>query len=163
MCYNNRAQSAGKISWNFACCCNDFPDFLSQIWLILFPYIFLWVLILAHETEYGRLAQLGECRVRNAEVRGSIPLSSTKWPKGEHLLFQRRLCRNGVVLRVKESNWGVILNYSLFSSGQQICVKFSIRHQIQITAYLHRLHLVFPLAFCSHSHELKAINKLLIL
>ena len=30
------------------------------------------------KTQYGRLAQLGERRVRNAEVVGSIPISSTK-------------------------------------------------------------------------------------
>src|SRR5262249_37132666 len=32
---------------------------------------------LLHSRESGRLAQLGERRVRNAEVRGSIPLPST--------------------------------------------------------------------------------------
>ena len=34
--------------------------------------------------------------------RGSTPLASTKCPKDEHLLFQRQLCRNGMLLRVKE-------------------------------------------------------------
>ena len=34
---------------------------------------------------------------------GSIPAASTNWPKDEHLLFQRRLCRNGVVLRENSS------------------------------------------------------------
>ena len=29
------------------------------------------------KSEYGPIAQLGECRVRNAEVEGSIPFGST--------------------------------------------------------------------------------------
>ena len=41
----------------------------------------------------GPIAQLGERRVRNAEVRGSIPLGSTKRVLDEHLLFCRRLRR----------------------------------------------------------------------
>ena len=37
--------------------------------------------------EYGLVAQLGERRVRNAEVEGSIPFESTNWTLDEHLLF----------------------------------------------------------------------------
>ncbi len=44
-------------------------------------------------TEYGVLAQLGERKVRNLEVRGSIPLYSTKQGSDEHLFFQRWLRR----------------------------------------------------------------------
>ena len=36
-----------------------------------------------------------ERRVRNAEVRGSNPLGSTKWTLYENLLLQRRLCDIG--------------------------------------------------------------------
>ena len=35
----------------------------------------------------GDVAQLGERGVRNAEVRGSIPLISTRIQKGDRLLF----------------------------------------------------------------------------
>ena len=42
---------------------------------------------------YGVLAQLGERKVRNLEVRGSIPLYSTKQVLDEHLFLQRRFCR----------------------------------------------------------------------
>ena len=42
---------------------------------------------------YGVLAQLGERKVRNLEVRGSIPLYSTKQVLDEHLFLQRRLRR----------------------------------------------------------------------
>ena len=44
---------------------------------------FLFVLITT-KISYGRLAQLGERSVRNAEVVGSIPISSTKRESGEH-------------------------------------------------------------------------------
>ena len=42
---------------------------------------------------YGVLAQLGERKVRNLEVRGSIPLYSTKQVLDEHLFLQRRFRR----------------------------------------------------------------------
>ena len=38
---------------------------------------------------------------RIAEVEGSIPFESTNWTLDEHLLFQRRLCRDGVALMSK--------------------------------------------------------------
>ena len=40
--------------------------------------------------------------IRIVEVSGSNPLCSTKRPKDEHLLLQRRVCGNGVVLRKKD-------------------------------------------------------------
>ena len=43
--------------------------------------------------KFGPLAQLGERKVRNLEVRGSIPLRSTKQVLDEHLFLQRRLRR----------------------------------------------------------------------
>ena len=43
--------------------------------------------------KFGPLAQLGERKVRNLEVRGSIPLRSTKQGSDEHLFLQRRLRR----------------------------------------------------------------------
>ena len=46
---------------------------------------------------------------------GSIPPNSTKWPKDEHLLFQRRFCRNGVVLRVKEKRADKVCALPAFS------------------------------------------------
>ena len=42
---------------------------------------------------YGGIAQMVERMVRIHEVRGSIPLISTKRVLDEHLLFQRRFCR----------------------------------------------------------------------
>ena len=41
----------------------------------------------------GPIAQLGERKVRNLEVRGSIPLGSTKQVLDEHLFLQRRIRR----------------------------------------------------------------------
>ena len=48
--------------------------------------------------KFGALAQLVARNVRIVEVRGSNPLRSTKRPLREHLLFQRRLCNNGVAV-----------------------------------------------------------------
>ena len=42
-------------------------------------------------TEYGVLAQLGERKVRNIEVRGSIPLCSTKFKILTKLLLIREI------------------------------------------------------------------------
>ena len=41
---------------------------------------------------------LGENCVGMLSDGGSIPLTSTKWTLHEHLLFQRRLCRKGLVV-----------------------------------------------------------------
>ena len=50
---------------------------------------------------FGLVAQLGERSVRIREVEGSNPFESTNWTLDEHLLFQRRLCRDGVALMSK--------------------------------------------------------------
>ena len=44
---------------------------------ILFFWYNILVAVLWSEIEYGLVAQLGERRVRNAEVEGSIPFEST--------------------------------------------------------------------------------------
>ena len=41
---------------------------------------------------------------------GSTPAASTKWTLREHLLFQRRLCRDGVAVRSTKSV--IVRNYS---------------------------------------------------
>ena len=43
----------------------------------------------------------GRVGVKAAESRGATPLGSTKTKSDEHLLFQRRICRKGVDLRIK--------------------------------------------------------------
>ena len=47
---------------------------------IFFFWYNVFVAVLWSEIEYGLVAQLGERRVRNAEVEGSIPFESTKKP-----------------------------------------------------------------------------------
>ena len=53
--------------------------------------------------ELGVLAQLGERYAGSVEVRGSSPLSSTKWTIREHLFFQRRFCRKSVAVMSEQS------------------------------------------------------------
>ena len=51
---------------------------------------------------YGALAQLGARHTGSVEVTGSNPVCSTRWTLHEHLLFQRRLCRQGVAEMSKQ-------------------------------------------------------------
>ena len=50
----------------------------------------------------GPVAQLGERSVRIREVESSNLFRSTRWTLDEHLLFQRRLCCDGVALMSNE-------------------------------------------------------------
>lgn len=59
--------------------------------------------LLLQTSSYGGVAHLVERLLRMQEVRGSIPLISTNRTLDEHLLFQRRLCRLGVVLMSKRT------------------------------------------------------------
>ena len=57
-------------------------------------------------TAHGGVAQLGERTVRIRKVESSILFVSTKWTLHEHLLFQRRLCRDGVAVGSKTEKSG---------------------------------------------------------
>lgn len=70
--------------------------------------------------QYGPLAQLGERQVRNLEVRGSIPLWSTKQVLDEHLFFQWRFRREvfALIHNRKAPSWkwfrdGAFPNYNI--------------------------------------------------
>lgn len=56
------------------------------------PCGFLWVLFFNRQyINLGPIAQLGERCVRNAEVRGSIPLGSTIMRRCEYLFIVRNV------------------------------------------------------------------------
>ena len=59
--------------------------------------------LLLQTSSYGGVAHLVERLLRMQEVRGSIPLISTKWTLHEHLLFQRQLCCKGVAVMSKQN------------------------------------------------------------
>ena len=66
----------------------------------------------------GGVAQLGERSVRIREVESSNLFVSTKWTLDEHLLFSRRLCRDGAVpiIKKRESRFialALVLSYPL--------------------------------------------------
>ena len=73
--------------------------FFCRLTEAVFKICFAWagkqlsVVFLNSKIQYGPLAQLGERQVRNLEVRGSIPLWSTKQGSDEHLFFQWRFRR----------------------------------------------------------------------
>ena len=81
------------------------PGELGKIGFVFIPDITRHI---GEAKTFGGVAQLVEHLLCTQGVSGSTPLISTKWPKDEHLLFQRRLCRNGVVLRVKEKTRGQV-------------------------------------------------------
>lgn len=58
--------------------------------------------LLLQTSSYGGVAHLVERLLRMQEVRGSIPLISTKWTLDEHLFFQRRFRRRGSLLMSKQ-------------------------------------------------------------
>ena len=68
------------------------------------------VLYIAH----GRVAQLGECCIRIAEVEGSTPFASTNRVLDEHLLFCRRLCREMSALMPKQKTPSWICSKAAF-------------------------------------------------
>ena len=64
----------------------------------------------------GVLAQLGERKVRNLEVRGSIPLRSTKAVSDEHLLFQGWIClESNALIPITKAPFRVIEAVFLFA------------------------------------------------
>lgn len=71
---------------------------------------------------------------------GSIPAGSTKSPKDEHLLFQRRLCRNGVVLRGKQKKGGQILNLTALFAMYWTDLPANFSDIPQVPAFLPRFH-----------------------
>ena len=63
----------------------------------------------------GPVAQLGERSVRIREVESSNLFRSTRWTLDEHLLFQRRLCRDGVALMSAELRTEDLSSVLIFS------------------------------------------------
>ena len=63
---------------------------------------------------HGRVAQLGECCIRIAEVEGSTPFASTNRVLDEHLLFCRRLRREMSALMPKQKTPSWICSKTAF-------------------------------------------------
>lgn len=70
--------------------------------------------LLLQTSSYGGVAHLVERLLRMQEVRGSIPLISTRWTLHEHLLFQRRLCRKSVAVMSKQKEESGICHSLLY-------------------------------------------------
>ena len=66
-------------------------------------------------SKFGPVAQLGERSVRIREVESSNLFRSTRWTLDEHLLFQRRLCRDGVALMSAELRTEDLSSVLIFS------------------------------------------------
>ena len=97
----------------------------------------------------GPVAQPGECSVRIRKVEGSIPLRSTKRVLDEHLLFQRRVCRQGFALiRTKNAILDECLRWRFSVRGTVLnCWDFLHWKALNLETYGNQFRLEFILKF----------------